>query len=191
MAAAAFILRQSQMNNRTRILAYTAILITLCIGPAHLSAQTILDFKRINLIWPTVELYYSASSDGLPMSGLVKDQVTITENGAKVRDFILHPPKPQPCPMSVALVLDASGSMSGNGNAGAKLGATAFVGHMDGVADQATLIQFESRVTIMLGMTTDTDLLKQTIETLPTLGATAVWDGAYAGVSEGSRRWSE
>ncbi len=172
------------MHKRIQIVACSAILIIVLIAPVQLRAQTILDFKRLNLIWPTVELYFSASRDGVPITGFLKEQLTITENGVEVRDFVLHPQKPRPCPMSVALVLDASGSMSGAGNAGAKAGATAFLDRMDGTTDQAALIQFESQVKIMLGMTTDVVNLKATVQTLPALGMTTVWDGAYAGLIE-------
>ncbi len=157
-------------------------LLALCI--TTVDAQPSLNFTRVNLQWPVAELYFSARQNGVPMSGLLREQFRVVENGCEVPDFVLHPPKPIPCPMSVAIVLDASGSMMGANNAGLKAGATAFVDRMDGNHDQAALVKFATNPSLMLAMTTDTAALKDTIQTLPASGHTTAWDGIWMGLDE-------
>lgn len=86
--------------------------------------------------------------------------------------------------ISAALVFDGSGSMSGSGNAGAKLGGLTFISRMDGLRDQAAILVFTSSVTILQGMTSSKTALEQAVQSLPASGATAVWDGIYAGIIE-------
>lgn len=164
------------------------ILIFCCIGlflQCHVcEAQISLDFKRINLLWPTVELYFSLrSSDGKVVHPL-REQLRVTENDFEVPELTLHPPHPTPCPMSVALVLDASGSMQGAGNEGAKAGAKAFVRRMDGTRDEAALVEFSTNPRLKLGMTSDTAQLVDSINTLPAWGGTTIWDGIWMGIEQ-------
>jgi hypothetical protein len=165
------------------------ILIFCCIGlflQCHVcEAQISLDFKRINLLWPTVELYFSLRScDGKVVHPL-REQLRVSENDFEVREFTLHPPHPLPCPMSVALVLDASGSMHGAGNEGFEGPAPkAFVRRMDGMRDEAALVEFSTNPRLKLGMTSDTAQLVDSINTLPAWGGTTIWDGIWMGIEQ-------
>ena len=148
-------------------------------------AQPNLNFKRITVNWPTIELYFSVGCNGNPAYNMAKQDFKIFENGVEVKDFTLWCPDPTVrCAISVALVFDASGSMSGTGNAGAKAAGRAFVDLMDGVLDEATIIWFNTQVNIAQQMTTLKPLLMSAVDGLPAGGGTAVWDGCYAGIIE-------
>ena len=71
-------------------------------------AQPALNFTRIVNNWPTIELYYKVSCDGLQTYSMDKSNFAVYENGLEVRDFTLWCPPPNThCQFSVALVLDA------------------------------------------------------------------------------------
>ncbi|MBN1447030.1 MAG: VWA domain-containing protein [Bacteroidetes bacterium] len=161
----------------------TLFLLLGCIPDAQ--AQPNLNFKRITVNWPTIELYFVVGCNGQPAYNMAKQDFRIFENGVEVPDFTLWCPDPTVrCPISVSLVFDASGSMSGAGNAGAKAGGRAFVDKMDGQIDEAAIIWFTSVVNIQQHMTTIKPMLYASIDALPASGATAVWDGCYAGILE-------
>jgi len=148
-------------------------------------AQPNLNFKRITVNWPTIELYFSVGCNGNPVYNMAKQDFKVFENGAEVKDFTLWCPDPTVrCAISVALVFDASGSMMGTGNAGAKAGGREFVDQMDGQIDEAAIIWFNTQVNIQQQMTTLKPLLYSAVDALPASGGTAVWDGTYAGVIE-------
>ncbi len=164
-----------------------ALLIVICLAAplAGLQAQPNLTFKRVSVNWPTIELYFSVGCGGNPAYNMSNQDFRIFENGVEVKGFTLSCPDPAtPCPISVSLVLDASGSMMGTGNAGAKQAGHAFVDLMDGQIDEASVIWFTSVVTIFQQMTTIKPLLHSGVDALPANGATAVWDGGYAGLIE-------
>ncbi|MDT8324179.1 MAG: T9SS type A sorting domain-containing protein, partial [Bacteroidota bacterium] len=164
------------------------IAVTICLFLFALqgaAAQPNLNFKRVTVNWPTVELYFSVGCNGAPAYNMAKQDFTIKENGVEVPDFTLWCPDPSvKCGISTALVFDASGSMAGQGNTSAKEAGRAFIDEMDGVIDEATIIWFNSQVTIAQQMTTLKPLLYSAVDGLPAGGGTALWDGAYAGVLE-------
>ncbi|MFA6233278.1 MAG: VWA domain-containing protein [Bacteroidota bacterium] len=150
-----------------------------------LSAQPNLDFKRASVHWPTIELFFSVDCNGAPLYNISQQDLKVLENGVEVTNFTLMCPDPAfRCAISVALVFDASGSMAGAGNAGAKLGGHAFVDRMDGMVDEAAIIFFSSSVSTQQQMTTIKPMLHAAVDALPVTGATAVWDGIYAGLLE-------
>ena len=53
---------------------------------------------------------------------------------------------------------------------------------MDGVVDEAAVIWFTQVVTVYQQMTTVKPMLHSAVDALPASGATAVWDGIYAGI---------
>ncbi len=154
-------------------------------------AQPVLDFKRIVSKWPTIELYFTATCNGQPVTPIDETNLLLLEDGARINDFDLWcPDMSTRCAISVALLFDASGSMVGVGNAASKAAGNAFVDEMDGIFDQACVIWYNSSVTVAQTMTNSKDLLKNAVNSLPAAGGTAVWDGAYAAlmsiVSDGS-----
>ncbi|HOJ05681.1 MAG TPA: T9SS type A sorting domain-containing protein [Bacteroidota bacterium] len=167
---------------RHALLVAFVFLLALC---ASSNAQPNLTFKRLTVNWPTIELYFSVGCNGNPAYNMTKQDMRIYENGVEVRDFTLWCPDPTVrCAISVSLVFDCSGSMSGSGNAGAKQAGHAFVDLMDGVIDEATIIFFNTMVTVQQQMTTNKALLHTAVDALPTGGGTAVWDGIYGGIIE-------
>ncbi|MCB2206185.1 VWA domain-containing protein [bacterium] len=153
--------------------------------PVGTAAAVELDFKRVSVIWPMVELYFNVRCNGTLQNNIPKSSFKVVEDNLEVPDFTLSCPDTSVrCPMSTAIVLDASGSMSGAGNAGTKAAGRAFIDRMDGVLDEATIIWFNTTVNIAQQMTTLKPLLLSAVDGLPAGGGTAVWDGAYAGVIE-------
>jgi hypothetical protein len=165
-------------------MAFWSLLFLFAFG-ATAEAQPNLTFKRVTVNWPTIELYFSVGCDGNPAYNMTKQDFRIYENGMEVKDFTLWCPDPTiRCAISVALVFDASGSMIGSGQAGAKQAGHAFVDLMDGVIDEAAVIWFTSVVTLYQQMTSNKPMLHSAVDALPASGATAVWDGGYAGLIE-------
>ncbi|MBR9976404.1 MAG: VWA domain-containing protein, partial [Bacteroidetes bacterium] len=165
------------------VLVFALLFVLQAAAPLH--AQPNLNFKRVTANWPEIQLYFSVGCNGNPAYNMTKQDFRIFENGVEVPDFTLDCPDPNlRCPISVSLVFDASGSMSGSSNAGAKLGGHAFVDLMDGVIDEAAIIWFTSVVTVYQQMTTIKPMLHSAVDALPASGATAVWDGIYAGLIE-------
>ncbi len=158
------------------------LLLALC---AAAEAQPSLSFNRVAVSWPTIDLYFSVVCDGKPAYNMTKQDFRIYENGVEVTDFAIS------CPdtverqfISVALVFDASGSMSGRGNACAKEAGHVFIDSMDGVIDEATIIWFNTTVTLAQRCTAIKSMLHAAVDSLPATGSTAVWDGIYAGLIE-------
>ena len=148
-------------------------------------AQPNLNFKRVNIDWPTIELYFAVGCNGNPAYNMAKQDFRIFENGVELTDFTLWCPDPTVrCAISIAMVFDASGSMGGSGNAGAKAAGRAFIDQMDGVHDEAAVIWFNTMVNIEQQMTTLKPPLYAAVDALPAGGGTAVWDGTYAGIVE-------
>lgn len=158
--------------------------ILLCLLCAqNVQAQPDLNFKRIRLDWPYVEVYLSVGCDGIKNYFLQRKDISIREDGRDVDDFGIWCPDPTSrCPISVSLVFDASDSMVGEGNAGAKDGGYNFISFMDNVVDEASVVFFNQSVTVFQHTTTDTASLRRAVSYLPTVGSTAVWDGIFTGL---------
>ncbi|PLX31758.1 MAG: hypothetical protein C0600_04815, partial [Ignavibacteria bacterium] len=172
-----------RMHHRAAFIVTVLVLFLMPLGKAD--AQPNLNFKRITVNWPTIELYFSVGCNGNPAYNMSKQDFNIFENGALIQDFTLWCPDPTiRCGISVSLVFDASGSMSGSGNEGAKIAGRAFVDLMDGTLDEAAIIWFNTMVNIQQQMTTIKPLLYSAVDALPAGGGTAVWDGCYAGIIE-------
>lgn len=168
---------------------FFAILVLMTFGfMQDTIAQPTLDFRRIIVEWPTINLWFQVRCANDVRYDFTKGNFKVVENGVPIGEFELWCPDPnEHCCISVALVIDRSGSMSwGNpsGMEGAKAGSKAFVDAMDGGCDEATLISFASTVSVDVFMTNDRDLLKAGIDALVPIGGTAVWDGGVAGVNE-------
>ncbi len=165
--------------------AFLLPVIALLLNTVPLHSQPNLNFKRVTVNWPTIELYVSVGCNGNPAYNMTKQDFRIFENGAEVTNFTITCPDPTlRAALSVALVFDASGSMTGAGQAGAKQAGHAFVDMMDGLIDEAAVLWFSSVVTIQQQMTTNKPMLHSAVDNIPAGGATAVWDGGYAGLLE-------
>ena len=152
---------------------------------SSVEAQPNLNFKRVINNWPTIELYFSVGCNGKPAYFTDPTFFKVYENGVEIGEFTLWCPDPEGrCAISVALVFDASGSMMGPGQAGAIAAGSAFIDVMDGISDEAAIIWFNSSVTVYQGMTASKSMLHDAVNNLPASGATAVWDGIYAGLQE-------
>ena len=159
-------------------------ILTLLLLPSFFAAaQPDLNFKRIRLDWPLVEVYLSVGCNGIKNYFLTRSDIVIREDDRDIDDFGISCPDPTSrCPITVSLVFDASDSMLGEGNAGAKEGGYNFVRQMDGAIDEGCVVFFNHTVTVYQHMTSDTSKLRHAISRLPAVGSTAVWDGTYIGL---------
>lgn len=82
--------------------------------------------------------------------------------------------------IATSLVLDCSGSMAGAPMDAAKQAASTFV-HLFQAGDQAAFFRFNSTVTLVNAMTTNTTLLASSILSSNPAGATALYDAVDAG----------
>ncbi|MBN1448097.1 MAG: VWA domain-containing protein [Bacteroidetes bacterium] len=172
---------------KERLLSFVLRFVVACIlvhaVSLPVSAQPDLNFKRIRLNWPLVEVYLSVGCDGIKNYFLQRSDIRISEDDRELDDIGIWCPDPTSrCPITVSLVFDASDSMVGEGNAGAKSGGYQFIGQMDNVIDEGCVIFFNHNVTVFQHMTKDTAKLRRAVSFLPAVGATAVWDGIYTGL---------
>ncbi|PLX28531.1 MAG: hypothetical protein C0600_09645, partial [Ignavibacteria bacterium] len=173
-----------QLLRRVVLFSAALALLGLCM-PRSVAAQPNLNFKRVTVNWPTIELYFSVSCDGDFAFNLAKQDFKLYENGVEIKEFTLWCPDPNVrCAISVALVFDASLSMQGAPIAGAKQAGHTFIDLMDGVLDEATIIGFADVVTIHQQMTTLKPMLHDAVDNLTLALWTVVWDGIYAGIIE-------
>ncbi|MBI5648211.1 MAG: VWA domain-containing protein [Ignavibacteriae bacterium] len=164
-----------------RILIFSSLI--LCAGVGSY-AQPVLNFKRLVNNWPTVEIFFSTTCNGLPAYFTDKRYFKVYENGLEVGEFELWCPDPTVrCAISVAMVFDASLSMNGSGVAGAQAAGHAFVDLMDGATDEACVIMFNQFVVVSQPMTVYRDLLHAAIDNYPTALWTNAWDGLYTGIN--------
>jgi hypothetical protein len=155
------------------------------------AGQPVLNFRRVVMNWPAVELYFSVGCNGQQTWNMSPSNFRVYDADVEVTNFILEcPDVTLQCPMSTALVFDASGSMAGTGNLGAIQAGRTFVTQMDGIADEAAVLWYNSNVTLRQGMTSSKSLLNVAIDSIPATGMTAVWDGIYAGLQEVSANGS-
>ncbi len=168
----------------TRFSVLTVILMMLVAASSF--SQTEARITTMNVVRGNANAIFTVSvrCDGESQFDLSRSQLVITDNGMPVTDFdIIESSSPMVRnAFSAVLVLDASGSMSGVGNAGTKLAGHDFVDYMDGTVDEASIFFFTSVVTQHQPMTTIKPMLHAAVDALPASGATAVWDGAYAGL---------
>ena len=85
---------------------------------------------------------------------------------------------------SAVLVLDGSGSITADLNFAMKAAGNAFLDSLDGNLDEAAVVFFNSVATLFQRITRNVALLRNAVNELPTVGATAMWDGIYTGLLE-------
>lgn len=169
------------MFRRFSLILSAALLAVLL--PLAVSAQPLLNFKRVTVNWPTIELYMAAGCDGEAAYSMTKDNFRILENGVEVPSFTLWCPDPSiRCHASIVLVADVSASMRGSGLAGMKMGLTAFADLMDGKWDEAAIVTAGDPPQVLQGMTKQKPVLKQAIDGLTASGGSAIYDGVLLGL---------
>jgi hypothetical protein len=163
----------------------SAALVLLClVSFSNALAQPDLEVKRVVVNWPSIELYFSVDCNAAPTWTMVPGDFRVYDSGREVTNFTMQCPNPfVRCPLSTALLFDASGSMTGMSGVQKQAGRL-FIGQMDGTNDEAAVLWFNSSVTLRQGMTADTSLLNAAIDSIPTFGGTALWDGIWSGLQE-------
>jgi Secretion system C-terminal sorting domain/von Willebrand factor type A domain len=173
------------MGNRPCLRAASIAVVVLALFMQLASAQPLLNLKRVVNNYPTIELYFAAACDGQPHYVFDSQDFKVTESAKEIETFTLWCADPSArCATSTALVFDASGSMLGPRNEGTIAAGNTFVDLMDGVFDEAAVIWFNRYVTVRLGMTSNTTILHNAVDSLPASGGTGVYDGIYVGLQE-------
>ncbi len=165
--------------------AFTLPMLVLLFFSATVNAQPDLDFKRIQAAYGDIALYFTVHCNGIPERNFLPGNFVVTENGTIVDNLYLWCPDPNVAPaISVSLVFDASASIFGANLAGAKAGGHAFIDLMDGVIDEASVLQSTTVVSVLQQMTTNKPMLHSAMDALSDLNDGAIWDGAYTGLIE-------
>ena len=128
-----------------------------------------------NSNFPKVTVYVSATdTNGNPL-GIDPQQLQISENG-QIMHLEQVSGSGETGGLTVLLVMDVSGSMNNGGKLdGAKAAARAFVDQLRS-DDQAGLLTFNTEVSYRQVITTDRDVLKQSIHGLTAVNDTALFD---------------
>jgi Mg-chelatase subunit ChlD len=165
---------------------FPLLFVLLAAATLNAQDQALLTSARMQAGTNEVQFTLRILCNGEPVYTLSPTQLQIAENGTPVEEYsIIENASPTArYPISVALVMDASGSMMGAGIAGAKSAGHDFVDLMDGVIDEMSVLFFNQSVTVYQQMTTIKPMLHSAVDALFSNGATAVWDGAFAGVTE-------
>lgn len=148
------------------------------------SSQPVLNIKRVVNNWPTIELYFFAACDGLPVYQLDTAQFRITENGRLIDEFDYWIPDPSTrCLASICFVSDISESMSQYVYLMTR-DISVIVDEADGVFDELSLLPFQCEPVQSVPMTTIKQKMYEGLSGLHPGGLSAIWDGTYAGLVE-------
>ena len=123
-----------------------------------------------------ISAYISVSSEqGDVNKSFSKKDVAVYIDGKKIANFDFSSTASKKLPLANMLVIDHSGSMQGAAMDSAKSAATSYVDKL-GEADQVGLIQFDTTVDTLVGMTTDKAAVKAQIAQITARGDTAIYD---------------
>ena len=166
-----------------RILTVCSLLFALLVPAVSAEAQPTLNFKRVTVNWPTIELYFQVGCGGEPRFDMSKEDFRIYENGERITEFTMWAPDPHVrCAVSAALVADASGSMRGEPITAVKRNMVTWFDLMDGMIDEAAMITVQRDAAITQPMTTLKPLLYSAADELRPSGASGLYDGIMEGI---------
>ncbi|MBI4862036.1 MAG: VWA domain-containing protein [Candidatus Riflebacteria bacterium] len=162
----------------TRCIALVA-LVTLVPVAAHAEGLST-RLSRIDAgTFPRIGVSLSVFSDGKPVPGLTKDAFTLDEDGKPVTIVSVDVEK---APLNVTLVLDTSGSMQPHLEA-LKTAVLDFVRGLD-TQDRVSVVTFADEPTVREHLTGNRRRVKEIVEELRAVGATALYDAILASVKE-------
>ncbi len=185
-----YILEVGDSSMKTRQFLFVFLfLLSFSVGEDPVLAQSPVDeVTRIEIAqvdnsnYPEVTLYVRAlDADGQRVSGLIQENFELSEDGTPVEIIAFEAYNEGS--IVTMLVIDISGSMSGDKLAGAKDAALTFVDLMR-EQDQAGLIVFDDIVSLRRSLTTNKNLLKNTIQELYTGGGTAWYDAIVEAIDQ-------
>jgi len=110
--------------------------------------QVVFDGLPDSSQFPEVQTLIAVTNNhGVPITGLKKDQITVTEDGVQVAVDKLKPVVNENVQIAVALVVDISGSMAGKPLDDAKMAANTFIDKL-ALQDQGAIIAFRTAVNL-------------------------------------------
>ncbi len=157
---------------------YALFLFAMMLHSVPLSAQPVLNLKRIVNNWPTIELYFWGSCNGEISYGLTCDNFILHENGINIPEFTVWCPDPKArCPISLAYGIDIS-----TADAHAKVTETvqSFMNFYKPPVDEGALVWFESYFLRELGMTNQISSIMKKVRNIPLSNGSRYVDVAYA-----------
>jgi hypothetical protein len=176
-------MRNVTMGKSGGMMAFLAVIFLIAGNIAN--SQPALNFKRINVIWPSIELHFQVSCQGVAKYDLDASKFRVFDTGNEITGVtVTCPDLKTRCPISTALVFDESSSMSPNGRMAVVSSGHAFIDMMDGVVDQAAVFGFGDKVDTLCLLTTSKFTLHDAVDKVRASGRTALWDGVYAGLRE-------
>jgi VWFA-related protein len=126
--------------------------------------------------FPSMIAYVSALDDQQePYPKLVREQVMVRQDDQDVTEFQMENVNAAQDPLSMVVAIDISGSMQGEPLQKARAAAANFVGRFDAL-DQVALVQFDDRIDLVHGFTTDKESVIAAINSLRSRGDTALYD---------------
>jgi hypothetical protein len=157
----------------------------LMLSAAALRAQPEGKVNYTTVTWPRIEVNYSMFCNDVAVVYPARWNYRLHESGKEIQNFTVWCyDTTGPCRVSATLVIAASSTMFGGPRQSAQEGAKAFIDRMNDRIDEAGVLFFNSAVNLAQPMTTDKSLLRSAIDSMGAFGATALLDGAYAGLLE-------
>jgi hypothetical protein len=154
------------------------------------AAQPVLNFKRIDLRYPTVTCAFRVDCGGAFRTDIKPMNIEVRENGFLMKDVTVYCPDSSDCCVSVSMVLDRTGSMgekappSGTKIQQLKTGASLFVDKLNTPCDEASIVTFNTSSQVDYPLGTNKIAMKNAIQGMSADGNTALWDATAVGVRQ-------
>ncbi|HOJ03249.1 MAG TPA: VWA domain-containing protein [Bacteroidota bacterium] len=148
-------------------------------------AQPTLDFRRVTLHHPTIELYFTVTCGGVAQHDESVDHFRVLENGTALDHFnLMCSDSTQPENVSMVMLMDCSNGMAGEPLRRARDLGHALIDRFDGVVDEGTVMHFNNNYVVYQQVTSIKPMLYSAIDAIGTAGSPMVMDALYAGISE-------
>ncbi len=150
---------------------------TGCFTPiVHTRASSSLRLTHLTTDSTIAKAAFRMSDDWRRIPRVLPRDITLTEDGYPITAFNLHAPDSGAEAVSAVLLLDANGTITPEERTACIDAGKAFVGLMDGISDRAAVGWFGSRMDLAQEWTTETDLLRNAVDLMPTRSGAEPWD---------------
>jgi len=133
--------------------------------------------------WPRVRCSTVVTdADGVPTSGLGKEDFAVSEDGQEIPDFAVQPFRTTQEKVAVVLVMDRSGSMEGKPFEAAKEAARRFAARLAST-DALAVVTFGGRSRTESSLTADKNAALAVLDQIHSRGRTALYDAVGQAVA--------